>query len=130
MSELQNVLKKMKLKGDKESTIDFLKTVARLLPPSDDYGISLTKKGVHEYVLDRRGVVIISLSLEEYLPIFSADSKRIEYNEIPEDVIKVIKTNWKQILGQLRDYLLEYSKIDKKYLEVADQVNSVIFENI
>lgn len=120
----------MKLKGDKESTIDFLKTVARLLPPSDDYGISLTKKGVHEYVLDRRGVVIISLSLEEYLPIFSADSKRIEYNEIPEDVIKVIKTNWKQILGQLRDYLLEYSKIDKKYLEVADQVNSVIFENI
>lgn len=118
------------MKGDRESVYEFLKEVMKLLPPSDDYGITLAKKGVHEYVLDRQGVVVISLSEDEFLPYFSANHKRIELDKIPEDVIKEIKTKWKDILDQLRDYALEYSRLDKKFSKVADDINGVLFENL
>jgi len=127
---LSDSLKKMLKKGDKESVLQFLKEVSSLLPPSDDFGISLAKKGVHEYILDRRGVAIISLSEDEYLPYFSANEKRIKLEDIPEDILLKVKDNWKEILDQLRDYLLDYGKIDKRYIKLADEVNSVIFENL
>ena len=130
MEELKLAIKKMKMKGDKESVLKFLQEVMKLLPPSDDYGVTLARRGVHEYVLDRRGVIIISLSQDEYLPFFSAEHKRIDLDKIPDEVIKEIKTKWKEILDQLRDYALEYSKFDKKYLKIADEVNGVLFENL
>ncbi|BFI76223.1 hypothetical protein [Sulfurisphaera ohwakuensis] len=130
MSELAVSLRKMKSKGDKESVLQFLREIMKLIPPSDDFGISLSKKGVHEYVLDRNGVVVISLSEDEFLPFFSANHKRIELDKIPDDVLRDIKVNWKNILDQLRDYALEYSKLDKKYLKVADEINGVLFENL
>lgn len=130
MNELSIALKNMKNKGTKETIINFLKEVMKLLPPSDDYGISLAKKGTHEYMLDRRGIVVISLSEDEFLPYFSANHKRIDLDKIPDDVLKEIKLNWKNILDQLRDYALEYSRLDKKYLKVADEINSVLFENL
>ncbi|MBP1358312.1 MAG: hypothetical protein JZD40_07530 [Sulfolobus sp.] len=130
MEELKIIIKKMRTKGDKETIIKFLKEIMKLLPPSDDYGVTLTKKGVHEYVLDRRGVVIVSLSQDEFLPYFSAEHKRVEFDKIPDEVLKDIKNKWKEILDQLRDYALEYSKFDKKYLKLADDINGVLFENL
>lgn len=130
MEELKIIIKKMRTKGDKEIIIQFLKEIMKLLPPSDDYGVTLTKKGVHEYVLDRRGVVIVSLSQDEFLPYFSAEHKRVEFEKIPDEVLKDIKNKWKEILDQLRDYALEYSKFDKKYLKLADDINGVLFENL
>ncbi|BFH72628.1 hypothetical protein SJAV_05720 [Sulfurisphaera javensis] len=130
MNELSQSLKKMKIKGDKESILQFLREVMRLLPPSDDFGITITKKGVHEYVLDRQGIVVISLSEDEFLPYFSANHKRIDIDKVPDDVLKEVKEKWKEILDQLRDYAIEYSKLDKKFLKVADEVNGVIFENL
>jgi len=130
MEELKLTIKKMKMKGDKESVLEFLQEVMKLLPPSDDYGVTLARKGLHEYVLDRRGVIIVSLSEDEYLPFFSAEQKRIDLDKIPDEVIKDIKSKWKEILDQLRDYALEYSKFDKKYLKIADEVNGVLFENL
>ena len=130
MEELKLAIKKMKTKGDKESILNFLREAMKLIPPSDDYGVSLVKKGVHEYVLDRKGVVIVSLSQDEYLPFFSAEQKRIDLDKIPDDVLKDIKLKWKEILDQLRDYALDYSKFDKKYLKIADDINGVLFENL
>ena len=130
MEELSLIIKKMKNKGDRDSVIEFLQAVMKLIPPSDDFGISIAKKGPHEYVLDRRGLAIISLSEDEYLPIFSASEKRIDINALPDDVIKSVKNNWKSILDQLRDYALEYSKIDKKYLKVVDEITDAIFKNL
>lgn len=130
MSELSVLLRKMRNKGDKESILQFLMEIMKLIPPSDDFGISLSKKGVHEYVLDRHGVIVISLSEDEFLPFFSANHKRIDLDKIPDDVLRDIKVNWKSILDQLRDYALEYSKLDKKYLRVVDEINGVLFENL
>lgn len=130
MEELKLALKKMKTKGDRESVLMFLKEVMKLLPPSDDYGVNLVRKGLHEYVLDRKGVIIISLSEDEFLPYFSAVQKRIDLDKIPDDVIKEIRLKWKEILDQVRDYALEYSKFDKKYLKIADEINNVLFENL
>lgn len=130
MEELKIAIKKMKTKGDKESVLQFLNQAMKLIPPSDDYGVTLVKKGVHEYVLDRKGVVIVSLSQDEYLPFFSAEQKRIDTDKVPDDVIKEIKLKWKEILDQLRDYALDYSKFDKKYLKIADDINGVLFENL
>jgi len=130
MEELKLAIKKMKTRGDKESVLQFLNEAMKLIPPSDDYGVTLVKKGVHEYVLDRKGVVIVSLSQDEYLPFFSAEQKRIDTDKIPDDVIKEIKLKWKEILDQLRDYALDYSKFDKKYLKIADDINGVLFENL
>jgi len=130
MEELKLAIKKMNTKGDKESVLQFLSQAMKLIPPSDDYGVTLVKKGVHEYVLDRKGVVIVSLSQDEYLPFFSAEQKRIDTDKIPDDVIKEIKLKWKEILDQLRDYALDYSKFDKKYLKIADDINGVLFENL
>ena len=130
MEELKLAIKKMKTKGDRESVLLFLQEVMKLLPPSDDYGVNLVRKGVHEYVLDRKGVIIISLSEDEYLPFFSAAQKRIDLDKIPDEIIKEIKLKWKEILDQIRDYALEYSKFDKKYLKIADEINNVLFENL
>ena len=130
MEELISAIKKMKTKGDKESVIDFLKIVMKLIPPSDDIGISLAKKGTHEYVLDRRGLAIISLSEDEYLPFFSASEKRVELDSLPDDVAKIVRNNWKEILDQLRDYVLDYSKIDKRYSKVVDEITDAVFKNL
>jgi hypothetical protein len=130
MGELELVIKKMRTKGDKESVIEFLKTLMKLIPPTDDIGISLAKKGTHEYILDRKGLAIISLSEDEYLPFFSASEKRVELESLPDEVAKNIKNNWRNILDQLRDYVLDYSKIDKKYLKVVDEITDAVFKNL
>jgi hypothetical protein len=117
-------------KGDKNTVILFLEEIRKLIPPSDDYGITLFRKGSYEYVLDRRGLVMISLNQDEYLPYFSARSKRIGIESLSEEMLKSIKNNWKDILAQLRDIALDYSKRDNKYLKVVDEITGVIFENL
>lgn len=123
--KMENILKSLK-NGNAE---EFLQAVASLLPPSDDISISLLKLGPHEYVLDRNGVSIVSTSLEEYLPYLSSNEKRIDYTQIPKSVKDRIMSNTKDILKQLYDILLNYSKRDKRYLDITTRLGEFLNAN-
>ncbi|MEM0373355.1 MAG: hypothetical protein QXV69_04395 [Sulfolobaceae archaeon] len=127
---LSEIIAQIKRKWSREAVLKFLNEVRSLLPPSEDFGISLIKKGVHEYVLDKQGIVIISLNQDEYLPFFAARGKRIDLEKLSDDILLEISKNWRNIISQLRDILLEYGRRDDKYLKVAEEITGIIFENI
>nr|WP_276321673.1 hypothetical protein [Saccharolobus shibatae] len=105
-----------------------MKTVRKYLPPSDDFSITLWKSGIYEYILDRNGVAIMRIAEDEYLPYMSAYEKRIDYSQLPDNLVNNL--DWKGVLRQLRDIALEYAKRDKNFDKIADMVNHVILENL
>ncbi|WP_338603770.1 hypothetical protein V6M85_05020 [Sulfolobus tengchongensis] len=127
-SQLETIINTLKRKKDKETIIEFLKTIRRYLPPSDDFSITLWKSGIYEYILDRNGVAIIRVAEDEYLPYMSAYEKRIDYSQLPENLLNNL--DWKGILKQVRDIALEYAKRDKNFDKIADMVNHVVLENL
>ncbi|ACP34251.1 conserved hypothetical protein [Sulfolobus islandicus Y.G.57.14] len=127
-SNLENVINTLKRKKDKEVVIEFLKTVRKYLPPSDDFSITLWKSGIYEYILDRNGVAIMRIAEDEYLPYMSAYEKRMDYSQLPDNLVNNL--DWKGVLRQLRDIALEYAKRDKNFDKIADMVNHVILENL
>ncbi|WP_236749097.1 hypothetical protein [Acidianus manzaensis] len=122
---MQNVIDSLKNKNAEE----FLKAISSLMPPSDDISISLVKLGPHEYVLDRKGVSLVSTSLDEYLPYLSSNEKRIDYSQIPKAVKDRILADYKSILKQLYDILLSFSRRDKNYLTIVNQLGELLNEN-
>jgi hypothetical protein len=112
----------LRSQGSKENTIAFLMAISQLLPPSDDLALSLGKKGTHEYVVDRRGVAVITTSQDEYLPFFSAMEKRINYESIPPDILIKVAREPKELLVQLAKILKDFSKTHPKYSNLASEV--------
>jgi len=127
---LNEILNQIKRRRSREVILKFLKEIMELLPPSEDFGVTLVKKGTHEYVLDKHGVLIISLSQDEYLPFFSAKGRRIDLEKLSDEVISEIGNNWKNIISQVRDILLEYGRRDDKYLKIAEELTVLILENL
>jgi hypothetical protein len=126
--ELQHALSSLKRNKNKENVISFLKLIRKYFPPSDDFSITLWKSGIYEYVLDRRGIAILRVTEDEYLPYMSAYEKRLDFFQIPENLIN--NFDWKSVLKQLRDIVLEYSKRDKNFVKIAEILNDVILKNI
>ncbi|MDT7861973.1 MAG: hypothetical protein RRA45_07145 [Saccharolobus sp.] len=126
--ELQHALSSLKRNKNKENVISFLKLIRKYFPPSDDFSITLWKSGIYEYVLDRRGIAILRVAEDEYLPYMSAYEKRLDFFQIPENLIN--NFDWKSVLKQLRDIVLEYSKRDKNFVKIAEILNDVILKNI
>lgn len=126
--ELQHALSSLKRNRNKENVISFLKLIRKYFPPSDDFSITLWKSGIYEYVLDRRGIAILRVAEDEYLPYMSAYEKRLDFFQIPENLIN--NFDWKSVLKQLRDIVLEYSKRDKNFVKIAEILNDVILKNI
>ncbi|BDB98974.1 hypothetical protein [Saccharolobus caldissimus] len=126
--ELQHALSSLKRNKNKENVISFLKLIRKYFPPSDDFSITLWKSGIYEYVLDRRGIAMLRVAEDEYLPYMSAYEKRLDFFQIPENLIN--NFDWKSVLKQLRDIVLEYSKRDKNFVKIAEILNDVILKNI
>ncbi|AWR97007.1 hypothetical protein DFR86_05155 [Acidianus sulfidivorans JP7] len=122
---MQNIIESLKNKNVEE----FLRSVSSLLPPSDDISISLIKLGPHEYVLDRKGVSLVSTSLDEYLPYLSSNEKRIDYTQIPKAVKDRILQDYKNILKQLYDILSAFSRREKDYAQIVQQLGELLNEN-
>lgn len=122
---MESIINALKTNNVKE----FLQIISSLLPSSDDVSITLVKIGTQEYVLDRNGVSVITTSLDEFLPFLSAKEKRLEYMQIPNSVKEKILSNYKDILKQLYDILLNYSKRDKRYSEIASKLGEFLNEN-
>lgn len=107
-------------KKDKESVEEFISSLTKYFPPSDDVSITVLKKGSHEYVIDRRGMFVVSISQDEYLPFMSASEKRV--TSVPKDVMDKIISSWKDILVELLKLLEEYVK---KYPNLSAKLNEV-----
>ncbi len=129
LDRLKSVLNRLKLR-DREAVKDFLKVIVTLLPPSTDYGIFLGKIGRQEYYLDFKGVSVVLLSEDEYLPYLSSNEVRKGIDELPEQVLNTVMTDYKRILKELLDQILDYAKTHKEYYEVYDRVNSVVSKYI
>ncbi|MEM1600283.1 MAG: hypothetical protein QXW51_05690, partial [Sulfolobaceae archaeon] len=84
--------------------------------------------GIYEYILDRNGVAIVRVSEDEYLPYMTAYEKRIDYKQLPDNIVN--NFDWKAILKQLRDLALEYAKRDKNFEKIANMLNDAILKNI
>ncbi|MEM0015821.1 MAG: hypothetical protein QW550_02655 [Saccharolobus sp.] len=126
--KLEDILRNLKKNKSKENIIEFLKLIVKYLPPSDDFSITLWKSGIYEYILDRNGVAIVRVSEDEYLPYMTAYEKRIDYKQLPDNIVN--NFDWKAILKQLRDLALEYAKRDKNFEKIANMLNDAILKNI
>ncbi|MBW9141396.1 MAG: hypothetical protein K1T65_06880 [Candidatus Aramenus sp.] len=122
---LKETLNKMLEKKDKESVEKFVSSLTNYFPPSDDVSITVLKKGNHEYVIDRRGMFVVSISQDEYLPFMSASEKRV--TSVPKDVMDKIISSWKDILVELvkllEEYVKKYPSLSAKLNEVKEVVN-------
>ncbi len=107
-SNLENVINTLKRKKDKEVVIEFLKTVRKYLPPSDDFSITLWKSGIYEYILDRNGVAIMRIAEDEYLPYMSAYEKRMDYSQLPDNLVNNL--DWKGVFKATKGYSLGVCK--------------------
>lgn len=123
--ELKERLLALRTEGSKENTIEFLRAISKLLPPSDDLSISLGKKGTHEYLIDRRGAAVVTTSQDEYLPFFSASEKRINYESIPPDILSKVAKESRNLIAQLSKILKEFSKTSPRYLALASEVEAL-----
>ncbi|MEM3516050.1 MAG: hypothetical protein QW281_05370 [Saccharolobus sp.] len=126
--KLEDVLRNLKKNKSKENIIEFLKLIVKYLPPSADFSITLWKSGIYEYILDRNGIAIVRVSEDEYLPYMTAYEKRIDYKQLPDNIVN--NFDWKAILKQLRDLALEYAKRDKNFEKIANMLNDAILKNI
>ncbi|AEB94315.1 MULTISPECIES: hypothetical protein [Metallosphaera] len=129
MSELNSLkiaLSELGLNGTKENLIKVLNEICRILPPSDDISISIGKKGAHEYVLDRKGLAIITTSLDEYLPYLSSSEKRISMEQLPDDLAKKAITDLGSIITQVRDVFRSQAKRNARYKALADEVDNIV----
>ncbi|MEM4884927.1 MAG: hypothetical protein QXO77_05450 [Saccharolobus sp.] len=126
--KLEDILRNLKKNKSKENIIEFLKLIVKYVPPSDDFSITLWKSGIYEYILDRNGVAIVRVSEDEYLPYMTAYEKRIDYKQLPDNIVN--NFDWKAILKQLRDLALEYAKRDKNFEKIANMLNDAILKNI
>ncbi|MEM3329860.1 MAG: hypothetical protein QXD56_07390 [Saccharolobus sp.] len=126
--KLEDILRNLKKNKSKENIIEFLKLIVKYLPPSDDFSITLWKSGIYEYILDRNGIAIVRVSEDEYLPYMTAYEKRIDYKQLPDNIVN--NFDWKAILKQLRDLALEYAKRDKNFEKIANMLNDAILKNI
>ncbi|MEM0091769.1 MAG: hypothetical protein QXF93_05970 [Saccharolobus sp.] len=126
--KLEDILRNLKKNKSKENIIEFLKLIVKYFPPSDDFSITLWKSGIYEYILDRNGVAIVRVSEDEYLPYMTAYEKRIDYKQLPDNIVN--NFDWKAILKQLRDLALEYAKRDKNFEKIANMLNDAILKNI
>ncbi|MEM3281283.1 MAG: hypothetical protein QW440_04955 [Saccharolobus sp.] len=126
--KLEDILRNLKKNKSKENIIEFLKLIVKYLPPSDDFSITLWKSGIYEYILDRNGVAIVRVSEDEYLPYMTAYEKRIDYKQLPDNIVN--NFDWKAILKQLRDLALEYAKRDKNFKKIENMLNDAILKNI
>ncbi|AKV75018.1 hypothetical protein MsedC_2134 [Metallosphaera sedula] len=129
MERLENLklsLDQLKLSGTKENLIKVLIEISKLLPPSDDVAITLGKKGTHEYVIDRRGLAIITTSQDEYLPFLSSSEKRISMEQLPDDVAKKVMSDISSLLIQLRDILKAQARRNPSYGSLASEVDLIV----
>ena len=126
---LKVVLNKLRM-GDKSVVKEFLEIVSSLLPPSTDYGLFLGKMGRQEYYLDFKGVSVVLLSEDEYLPYLSGKEVRKKVEELPEPIIDSVASNFKNIIKELLDQILDYAKTHKEYYELYDRVSSVVSKYI
>jgi len=122
--ELKTALQEMLEKKDEPSVYNFIKCIVNLFPPSDDLSISVIKRGNYEYILDRKGLCLVSLAQDEYLPFFSAAEKRL--TTIPYDIQDYIVNNWKMILKELEKILDQYSKRESTYEKKLEEVKSLV----
>jgi hypothetical protein len=122
--KLREALQEMLEKRNEVSVDNFIKCMINLFPPSDDLSISILKRGNYEYVLDRKGLCLVSLAQDEYLPFFSASEKRL--TTIPHDIVNYIANNWKIILKELEQILDQYSKRESKYKENLEEVKNLV----
>ncbi|BBD73764.1 hypothetical protein HS1genome_2153 [Sulfodiicoccus acidiphilus] len=127
VDELKERLSRMKRKGDMESVIAMLQTMSSLMPPSEDFAISLGKRGQHEYLLDRGGPLLVTMTQEEYLPFLTGNQRRIRYDQIPEDVIRSVMSRPREVLDQLRDIYVEQSKRENVSSKL-DRLVAIIME--
>jgi len=122
--ELKLALQEMLEKKDETSVYNFIKCVISFFPPSDDLSISILKRGNYEYILDRKGLCLVNLVQDEYLPFFSAEEKRL--TTIPHDISIYIANNWKVILKELEKILDQYSKRESLYKEKLEEVKNLV----
>ncbi|MGC9105234.1 MAG: hypothetical protein ACP5HQ_02255 [Thermoprotei archaeon] len=116
--------------GKPEAVREFLLAVSSLMPPSTDFGIQIGKRGKQEYYVDHKGFSVILLSEDEYLPYLSSKEIRVEPDKVPEDVLKQARQDYKRILRELLDSLMEYAKRHKEYYKLVEEVNGVVLQNL
>ncbi len=121
---LKEALNHMLERKDSESVEEFVSYITKYFPPSDDVSITVLKKGNHEYVIDRRGMFVVSISQDEYLPFMSASEKRL--TSIPKEVSEKIITSWREILTELLKLLEEYAKKYPNWASKIDEVKDVV----
>ncbi|MCH1770643.1 MULTISPECIES: hypothetical protein [Metallosphaera] len=126
LETLKLSLDQLKLSGTKENLIKVLIEISKLLPPSDDVAITVGKKGTHEYVIDRRGLAIITTSQDEYLPFLSSSEKRISMEQLPDDVAKKVMSDISSLLIQLRDILKAQARRNPSYGSLASEVDLIV----
>ncbi len=126
LETLKLSLDQLKLSGTKENLIKVLIEISKLLPPSDDVAITVGKKGTHEYVIDRRGLAIITTSQDEYLPFLSSSEKRISMEQLPDDVAKKFMSDISSLLIQLRDILKAQARRNPSYGSLASEVDLIV----
>ncbi len=107
--------------------IEALKTITKLIPPGEDYGIVLGESSNLKYLLDREGVVVSSMRLEEGLPFIISTHRRIRWELIPRWIIDDLDPC--NLLTQLIKINLEWLNISKglkhKHIEVAEKLVSL-----
>jgi hypothetical protein len=118
------------LQGRIDAIRDFLTAVSSLMPPSTDFGIEIGRRGKQVYYVDFKGVSVVMLSEDEYLPYLSSKEVRLTIDKLPEDVLKQAKQDFKRILRELVDSIMEYSKRHKEYYKVADAVSEVVLQHL
>lgn len=129
--ELKEAILNVKRKGDKQSVVHFFKVLSSFVPPGEDYAVSVGAVGGYEYMVDRGGVILMSVTQDEYLPFFSARPKRVGFEDMPERIYKDAQRNLKTILEQFRNLMLEYRRrADRKTLPEIDEVLGVLVEDI
>lgn len=129
LDRLKVVLNKLRI-GDKSVVKEFLELISSLLPPSTDYGLFLGKMGRQEYYLDFKGVSVVLLSEDEYLPYLSGNEIRKKVEELPGPIIDSVTSNFKNIIKDLLDQILDYAKTHKEYYGLYDRVSSVVSKYI
>ncbi|MCG3108533.1 hypothetical protein L3N51_00815 [Metallosphaera sp. J1] len=125
LEQLKSSLNTLRLSGTKENLTKVLIEITKLLPPSDDVAITVGKKGTHEYVIDRKGLAIITTSQDEYLPFLSSSEKRISMEQLPDDVAKKVISDISSLLVQLRDILKAQARRNPSYGLLASEVDLI-----
>jgi len=127
MEELRDSLLYMKRKGDRESVLRVVRAISLILPRSEDVAVSLGKRGPHEYLLDYKGPLLVSTSQEEYLPFLTGNQRRIDFAQLPDEILKILSSKPRELLDQVRDILVEESR-RKDMSSTLDQLMQIILE--